>query len=132
MGLCGLSQAGILVAQTTPDDLSVLVKWTSTPVLIDGDLNDPIWQQTSGAVNFWQTFPSDTILAKDQTRILMAYDDDHLYVAAQCFSLSDNYVVPTLKRDYDAGGSDNITLLFDTYNEEIINKIWENRWDSKV
>ncbi len=45
----------------------------------------------------------------------MAYDDEFLYIASKCYSRTSHYVVPTLRRDFRAGGNDNLTYMFDTY-----------------
>ena len=47
----------------------------------------------------------------------MLFDDNNLYVGIKVYSSGNNYIIPSLKRDFRAGGSDNITLLFDTYND---------------
>ncbi|MEM1320681.1 MAG: DUF5916 domain-containing protein [Bacteroidota bacterium] len=93
------------------------MKRTAQPVKIDGDMNDIAWAEAEPAGNFWQNFPFDTLPAGQQTEIYMAYDDTYLYVATKCYSVGDDYVVPSLRRDYSAGGSDNITLLFDPFTD---------------
>ena len=47
----------------------------------------------------------------------MLFDDYNLYLGIKVYSSGNNYIIPSLKRDFRAGGSDNITLLFDTYND---------------
>ena len=69
------------------------------------------------ATNFWQNFPVDTLQAQNQTEIYMVYDESHLYVGIKCYSSSNEYVTQSLRRDYRAGGSDNVTLVFDTFND---------------
>lgn len=86
-------------------------------IVIDGNLDEQVWQRGKKATGFWQWFPNDSAKAELQTEIYFAYDDQNFYVAAKCFSLHDRYVVPSLKRDFRAGGSDNLTFLFDTFND---------------
>lgn len=97
---------------------TVTVVSTSEKVKIDGVLDEAVWKDAMGAKDFWQYFPDDTSLAEAQTEIYLASDDQFLYVGFICYAISDNYVVPSLRRDYRAGGSDNITLLFDTFNDK--------------
>ena len=33
------------------------------------------------------------------------------------YSSGKDYIIPSLRRDFRAGGNDNITLLFDTFND---------------
>jgi hypothetical protein len=91
---------------------------TKGVINVDGVLNEVIWTSTSGIGNFWQVFPTDTLKATGQTEVRMAYDEAHLYVAVRCYSRGNDFVVSSLKRDYDFPGSDNVTLVFDTYNDK--------------
>lgn len=91
---------------------------TTEKINIDGVIDEATWQTGVPADNFWQYFPSDSVIADMQTSIHMAYDDDMLYVAVKCYSSEDNYITPSLRRDYRAGGNDNISLMFDTYNDQ--------------
>ncbi len=93
------------------------VKYISETITIDAVLNEAAWQATTPASEFWQYFPTDTIQAKNQTEISMLYNDRKLYVGIKVYSSGDDYVIPSLRRDFRAGGSDNITLMFDTFND---------------
>lgn len=96
---------------------SIQVKYTSETIVLDGELNETTWKTAPPPNDFWGYFPSDTLPPQKQTEILMAFDDTHLYVAIKCYAAGDDYVVPSLKRDYRAGGNDNISLMFDTFND---------------
>jgi hypothetical protein len=98
---------------------SVQVKYISQDISIDGILDETAWEKVAPASEFWQYFPTDTIQAKNQTEISMLYDDLKLYVGIKVYSSDDDYVIPSLRRDFRAGGSDNITLMFDTFNDGV-------------
>ncbi|WP_273273621.1 DUF5916 domain-containing protein [Maribacter polysiphoniae] len=83
----------------------------------DGILDEAIWFKAEIAKDFWQYFPSDSILATKQTHIKMLFDDENLYIGITVFTSGKDYKVQSLKRDFRAGNSDNITLLFDTFND---------------
>jgi hypothetical protein len=87
-------------------------------IILDGSLDEDVWTSaTVYARDFHQYFPTDSLIAEDNTTIRMAFDDKNLYVAIECFTRGSNYVVPTLRRDYRAGGNDNITLLIDPFSD---------------
>jgi len=88
-------------------------------ITIDGELNEAAWFAGAPAQDFWQYFPTDSLQAEQQTEIYMTYDDEFLYVAAKCYTTGDAYVVPSLRRDYRAGSSDNISFIFDPFNDRI-------------
>lgn len=86
---------------------------SAEPITIDGIIDESIWDKYNVADSFYQIFPVDTNQAQMQTQLRMAFDDKFLYISAVCFSEDDDYIIPTLKRDFRAGGSDNITFLID-------------------
>ncbi len=94
----------------------ITVKKINTPIKIDGALDEAVWQDIQATQSFHQYFPTDTAQIQQDTEIFMAFDDKNLYAAVKCYAAGDKYVVPTLRRDFRAGGSDNITLLFDPFN----------------
>lgn len=93
------------------------VKYIEQPIKVDGILDESVWATAESAHNFQQYFPSDSILALQQTNIKMLYDATTLYIGIKLNTQGDDYVIPSLQRDYRAGGNDNISLLFDTFND---------------
>ena len=95
----------------------VNVSYITEEIKLDAALNEASWYKKKPATDFWQYFPTDTLQAINQTEITMLFDDHNLYLGIKVYSSGNNYVIPSLKRDFRAGGSDNITLLIDTYND---------------
>ena len=102
-------------SQTT--NKAVSVKFIDNPITLDAELSEDEWKNTKGASGFWQYFPLDSIQAKQQATIKFLFDDDNLYVGIKVNALANDFIIPSLRRDFSAGGSDNITLLFDTFND---------------
>lgn len=94
-----------------------IVKYTTEPIKIDAILDEPAWNSADSAKDFWQYFPEDTLQASNQSTIKMLFDNKNLYIGIKVNSIGDQYVIPSLRRDFRAGGSDNITLMFDTFND---------------
>jgi hypothetical protein len=97
----------------------VVVRRTNASIIIDGKLDEQAWFDAAPTSDFWLYFPTDSMLANTKTEIYMLFDDKNLYVAAKCYSKESNYIVPTLRRDYRAGNSDNVTLVIDPFNDRI-------------
>ncbi|MEL6832595.1 MAG: DUF5916 domain-containing protein [Bacteroidota bacterium] len=95
----------------------VFLKKSQDKITIDGRVDEVAWFSGSPATNFWENFPTDTVLCDAKTEIYMTFDEDNLYIAAKCYAPGQNYVVPSLRRDYRAGGSDNITFLLDPFRD---------------
>ena len=47
----------------------------------------------------------------------MMFDDKNLYLGIKVNSISNKYIVPSLRRDFRASGNDNVTFIFDTFND---------------
>jgi hypothetical protein len=99
------------------NDKSFTVKFISDIIQIDGIMDEPIWETADSARDFQQYFPSDAIRAKQHTEIKMLYNGNTLFIGIRADSPGKDYVIPTLRRDFRAGGNDNISLLFDTFND---------------
>jgi hypothetical protein len=96
---------------------SVTVKYITEEITLDAILDEDAWSKAEPATNFFQYFPSDTVQAINQTEIRFLFDDKNLYVGIKVNAKGKDYIVPSLRRDFRAGGSDNITLMFDTFND---------------
>lgn len=103
-----------LFAQT---DKQFTVQLINETVELDGVLEESFWKNADGPNNFQQYFPSDSILAQHQTDIKMVYDNKTLYIGITVKSVGDDWVIPSLKRDFRASGNDNVNLVFDTFND---------------
>ena len=96
---------------------SFTVGTTNEDIQIDGVLDEGVWSKLTPAKDFVQYFPSDSIPAKAQTEIYMCTDQKNLYIGIKCYATGNDWIVNSLRRDYRAGGADNITLLFDTFDD---------------
>lgn len=93
------------------------VKHTESDFNIDGILNEKAWETAESAGSFQQYFPEDDKLADFQTDIRILVSDETLYVGVKVYTPGNDYTIPSLERDWRAGGSDNFSVLFDTFND---------------
>ncbi|MBX2815220.1 MAG: carbohydrate binding family 9 domain-containing protein [Saprospiraceae bacterium] len=103
----------VLSGQDRP---TVPMKAALSEIIIDGVLDEASWELADGS--FHRQFPIDTGFATNDSRVYFSYDDDHVYVGLKMYSTSKDYVVTSLKRDFSFRGNDNISILFDTYNDQ--------------
>lgn len=96
---------------------SLKVKKIDQEIKLDGVLNELIWQEAEAADNFWQQFPTDSLKALDKTEVKLLYNDTHLFIGVTANSIGGNYTVNSLRRDYSSRNNDNVTILFDTFND---------------
>ncbi len=107
----------VVVFSATAQKKKFTVKYIETPIKVDAVLDEAPWALAEPAKDFWQYFPSDDRQAKQQTEIRMLFDDRKLYVGIKVYASGKDYVIPSLRRDFRAGGNDNISLVFDTFND---------------
>ncbi|MDX1667530.1 MAG: DUF5916 domain-containing protein, partial [Saprospiraceae bacterium] len=115
--LCLWSWQPLFSQGGTHEQMPVLVVRKTEPIVLDGKLDENTWKMSQPARDFWQYFPSDSIRSVLDTRVYMLYDDNYLYIGAYCESVGNDYVIPSLKRDYSARGNDILTYVLDTYDD---------------
>ncbi len=113
-----LGGLGQVLSAAEPPAPEATVFRTREPVVLDGVLDESVWQNKPPASDFWQYFPADTHLAQAQTELLFAFDDEFLYVAIKCYTNGNQFITKDLKRDFRASDGDNITLVIDPFRDQ--------------
>ena len=99
------------------DKKELFVKYTDNEIVIDGVLDESDWHLASPATNFYESFPNHGESSKNQAIIKVMNDDTFLYVGIKVMVKREDLKSNTLRRDFQAGNSDNITMIFDTFND---------------
>ena len=105
-----------LNAQQSP---KIKAKYIDSPIVLDGKLDESVWEKTDQSSSFWQYFPTDSILSKYPTTLKMVYDDEYIYVGIKAFAVDKNFVVSSLRRDFSGPTTDNVSVVFDTFQDQI-------------
>jgi hypothetical protein len=99
------------------DQKSVRMVRTDTPPVIDGKLDEAIWEKATFIDDFHQIIPVEYGEPTERTEIYMLYDDDALYVGAKLFIDPENITANILKQNTTIFGSDDfISVSFDSFN----------------
>ncbi len=96
--------------------------YTATPVnphppVIDGILDDPVWQKENWTGDFIQSQPHDGKEPSQKTRFKVAYDADFLYAALHMYDTEPDKISARVTRRDDIDG-DWIALGLDSYNDK--------------
>ena len=76
-----LPHAGLATGQTAPDGRPrIVVSRTDTPPVVDGRLDDPLWQTAARIDQFTQSSPVEGALPTERTEVWLARDDRALLV----------------------------------------------------
>tara|TARA_B100001142_G_scaffold21067_1_gene19536 strand:- start:13614 stop:15830 length:2217 start_codon:yes stop_codon:yes gene_type:complete len=111
--LCIISN--IIISQNEKKEL--FVKYTHDEIIVDGILDEPDWNQAKEASNFYEHFPDHGSKSKNQAVIKVMNDDSFIYIGIKVFGSMENLKTDSFRRDFQAGNSDNITMIFDTFND---------------
>lgn len=138
-----------------PTDRNIQIHRTTQSIVLDGKLDEPIWQEAELGDGFWNKWPDDTKPAEALTEVRVLFDDQFIYVGAVCYSEKD-YIIQTLKRDQGHWDSDGFAVVLDPVNKktngfffgvnalngqseglvpadfESFNFDWDNKWFSAV
>ena len=106
-----------LSAQKKNANFRLQIHKTGQSPKIDGIADDAAWQEADLASNFYMVLPMDTSTAKTRTDVRMTYDDQNLYLLAECFQPGP-YYVESLRRDFSFGKNDNFLLFMDPFQDQ--------------
>ncbi|HEX6748016.1 MAG TPA: DUF5916 domain-containing protein [Longimicrobium sp.] len=90
----------------------------TTPIAIDGKLDEGVWQTAQPATNFTQQDPNEGKPATQPTEVRIAYDAEALYIGARMVdSLGARGVHAQLSRRDQSTGGDYVQFVLDTYHD---------------
>jgi len=105
-------------AQKKNSTFQLHIKKCTSPVHIDGLMNEQAWMESDSASDFYMVLPMDTSKAQVQTSVRMTYDDEFLYIIATCYLLKPlPYMVESLRRDFVFGKNDNFIFFIDPFDD---------------
>ena len=88
-------------------------------VKIDGELNEPDWQNAEPISQFIQVVPDEGKRITQPTEARILYDKQNLYFGFTCFdSDMSKLVANDMRRDGHLYRDDNVFVLLDTYNDQ--------------
>lgn len=91
---------------------------TDTPPVIDGILNDPVWQQATTITGFKTWHPDYGKDMAFKTIVYMAYDRENLYFAFQCFDSRPDLIKASVRARDTIRSDDWIGINLDTFNDQ--------------
>jgi hypothetical protein len=99
----------------TVDAVAAVAVSATSPIVVDGKLNEEVWQLAPAVVDFIQRDPDEGQPPTMRTEARIAYDDVALYVAVRAFDTDAAKVVGILTRRDQRSPSDWIRIALDSY-----------------
>ncbi len=114
-----LSWGKVLYAESqsisTPPVIHTVV--CGTPPVIDGNLDDPCWDEAYKCEDFWRTDKDKPEPSPERTRVYICYDKEALYVAFYCFDREPDKIRAMQKKRGGMIWQDDVAELgLDTYH----------------
>ena len=86
------------------------------PIVVDGRLDEPAWQQAEVGNGFRQREPREGAPASERTEFSIAYTPSTLYVALRAFDREPARIIAKeMERDAELASDDSFVLVFDTF-----------------
>jgi hypothetical protein len=140
--------------QSTHGNKTLRAVATETPVLVDGSLDEPAWQEASIALGFLQRDPQEGQPSSERTEFRVLYTPSTLYIAVLCYDSAPQQILANdRQRDSSLENDDIISIVFDTFHDHrnaylfrtnplgtqydalvtdegrTVNSNWDERWD---
>jgi hypothetical protein len=99
-------------------DYVLRIDKTHEQVVLDGLLNESVWETADVADHFAMILPQDDTSATQFSEVRMTYDQKNIYIAVIFFNnnVKGDYVVESYKRDFSFGKNDNFLVAIDPFN----------------
>lgn len=155
MVLCSLLALSVQ-AQKKNESFQYSIRPATSPIKIDGLIDEPAWLNADEVNDFYMVLPMDTSRATIKTAVRMTYDNSNVYIVATCYNgLQGEPVVESLRRDFNFGKNDNFLVFIEPFNDQTngfafganavgaqwdgtmfnggsVDLSWDNKWTSEV
>jgi hypothetical protein len=109
------------VAPTTPPRPSLAAARVTGPIVVDGHLDEPDWQQAQAATEFTQRDPDEGKPASERTEARILLDEEAIYIGVRMFDSNPAGISRQLTRrdDGDLDTVDSFHVAFDGLRDRL-------------
>lgn len=112
------AQAPAANGGTTHGRRFILATRLASPVVVDGNLDEPAWREARASSGFLQQDPNEGSPATEKTSFRVLYSPTTLYVGVMCYDSDPQGILATeRRRDDNLDNDDSITLVLDTFHD---------------
>ena len=97
---------------------------TSSPIVIDGRLDDEVWLRATPATAFTQRDPEEGKPVSEPTELRVAYDGDALYVGVRMRDREPSRIARQLARRDQEGEADSFWLFLDPHHDHVTGAVF--------
>jgi len=108
----------MVLSASAKDALDPLIPYkTDIPPVLDGKLDDPVWQKAPHETGFKTYHPDYGIDMVENSVVYYAYDRENLYFAFRCFDSQPDKVKASISRRDNIHADDWICINLDSFND---------------
>lgn len=108
----------LALAGAPPTSAAHRIDAGASPPVLDGHIDDAVWQRATRISDFHQIRPSDGGPPSEQTEVRVVYDDDYIYIAISAFdSEPDRIIAKGLVQGQTFFSDDRVEVRLDTFND---------------
>jgi hypothetical protein len=111
--MCGSACLNVANAQSSSKKATAIRIEGSAP-RIDGHLNDAVWQGAPGIEDFEQKRPLEGVPPSERTKVIIAYDNDALYVGARMYRTDPSRIPRAISRRDGYANAEFVSITLDT------------------
>ncbi|HMB72726.1 MAG TPA: carbohydrate binding family 9 domain-containing protein [Gammaproteobacteria bacterium] len=113
-----LAGATAFAQSSSEDELkTVRVIRIDSPPVIDGSLDDAVWERAEVITDFHQTRPGDGAQPSEPTELYLLYDEDAFYIGARMYDSNPELIAaPTFRHGQGLGSDDRLVVILDPFN----------------
>ena len=117
--VAGVPRPPAVKAQDADGHVTVRAVRISDPIVVDGLLDDPVYEQVLAIDGFVQQLPDEGAPPTEPTEIWILFDDDNIYLSARCWdSHPERMVADEMARDaYAIWRNELVSVVFDTFHD---------------
>jgi hypothetical protein len=115
-----MSSASASVTRSVDGTITVHAIHLSSPLRVDGRLDEEIYQRVPAISDFIQTVPQEGEPASERTEAWVAYDDSYIYVSGRCWDSAppESWTANEMRRDTNQlRQNDMFGVLLDTFHD---------------
>ncbi len=116
-----LSVSLAVTAQAQQNNPEGLKEFRATRVdtapVLDGRLDDAVWQRSEMIDDFHQIRPGDGTEPSERTEVYMVYTEDALYIGARMYDSNPELIAaPVIRHNQGLPGDDRLVIILDPFN----------------
>lgn len=107
------------ISQAPLDLYRIEAAKVSSPIKVDGILDESIWENTIPVSNFTENEPRPNTPSSQSTEVRIIYDNDAIYVAARMFDSAPDSILKQLTNRDEIGNTDYIGIWLSCFRDGI-------------